>query len=87
MSKIYPCFFSFVLLNFSEISYVEKKYQLIHVVLPSQRIVDELKKEGFPIRIHVRNKHEGRGLSSAVLLGFQKVASIYCLIKKRMIFS
>eukprot|EP01147_Barroeca_monosierra_P010919 gene10918-2993_t len=36
------------------------------------RIVDELKKEGFPIRIHVRNKHEGRGLSSAVLLGFQK---------------
>jgi len=34
-------------------------------------IVNELKKS-YPIRIHCRRKAEGRGLSSAVLLGFSK---------------
>lgn len=37
----------------------------------SVRIVDALKKEGHPVRIHCRKRAEGRGLSSAVLLGFQ----------------
>jgi len=35
------------------------------------KIVEELKKEGHAVRIHARKKSEGRGLSSAVLLGFQ----------------
>jgi dolichol-phosphate mannosyltransferase len=35
-------------------------------------IVKELEKEGYPVRIHSRKKTEGRGLSSAVLLGFNK---------------
>lgn len=35
------------------------------------RIVEELKGEGHPVRIHCRKRSEGRGLSSAVLLGFQ----------------
>lgn len=35
------------------------------------KIVEELKKEGHPVRIHARKKSEGRGLSSAVLLGFK----------------
>lgn len=35
-------------------------------------IVNELAKEGYPIRIHARTKAQGRGLSSAVLLGFQQ---------------
>lgn len=33
-------------------------------------IVAKLSKEGFPVKIHSRKKSEGRGLSSAVLLGF-----------------
>lgn len=35
------------------------------------KIVDALKKDGHPVRIHCRKRSEGRGLSSAVLLGFQ----------------
>jgi len=37
----------------------------------SAKIVEELKKQGHPVRIHCRKRSEGRGLSSAVLLGFQ----------------
>ena len=33
-------------------------------------IVAELAKEGYAIRLHARKRAEGRGLSSAVLLGF-----------------
>ena len=36
----------------------------------SLQIVALLSKEGFPVRIHSRKKSQGRGLSSAVLLGF-----------------
>mmetsp|Transcript_10461 Transcript_10461/g.23751 ORF Transcript_10461/g.23751 Transcript_10461/m.23751 type:complete len:279 (-) Transcript_10461:124-960(-) len=36
------------------------------------KIVGELSKEGYQVRIHCRKKVEGRGLSSAVLLGFEK---------------
>mmetsp|Transcript_12870 Transcript_12870/g.17788 ORF Transcript_12870/g.17788 Transcript_12870/m.17788 type:complete len:266 (+) Transcript_12870:203-1000(+) len=43
-------------------------------------IVDELKAD-YPIRLHVRGKAEGRGLSSAVLLGFSKAKydTILCM--------
>jgi len=34
------------------------------------KIVKELIGEGFPVQIHCRKRSEGRGLSSAVLLGF-----------------
>ena len=34
----------------------------------SEEIVAELKKEGYPVRIIVRRRGEGRGLSSAVVL-------------------
>lgn len=36
------------------------------------KIVRELGQAGHPVRIHCRKKAEGRGLSSAVLLGFDK---------------
>eukprot|EP00668_Euglena_longa_P000479 GGOE01000601.1.p1 GENE.GGOE01000601.1~~GGOE01000601.1.p1 ORF type:complete len:282 (-),score=85.63 GGOE01000601.1:249-1040(-) len=36
----------------------------------TEKIVKELQKEDFPVRLHVRRAVEGRGLSSAVLLGF-----------------
>ena len=44
-------------------------------------IVKQLEKEGFPVRIHSRKKSEGRGLSSAVLLGFglAKYDAILCM--------
>lgn len=38
----------------------------------TEKIVKELQSEGHPVRIHCRKKSEGRGLSSAVLLGFEK---------------
>merc|ERR1711865_84918 len=38
----------------------------------TERIVAALQKEKYPINIHVRRKGEGKGLSSAVLLGFNK---------------
>ena len=38
------------------------------------RIVGELAKEGYPVRVRVRRRAEGTGLSSAVLLGLQKEA-------------
>mmetsp|Transcript_55294 Transcript_55294/g.160190 ORF Transcript_55294/g.160190 Transcript_55294/m.160190 type:complete len:287 (-) Transcript_55294:42-902(-) len=38
----------------------------------TEKIVKELQGEGHPVRIHCRKKVEGRGLSSAVLLGFDK---------------
>eukprot|EP00055_Hartaetosiga_balthica_P008289 m.30363 g.30363 ORF g.30363 m.30363 type:complete len:261 (-) comp6225_c0_seq1:3368-4150(-) len=47
----------------------------------TERIVKELQGEGFSIRIHSRKKGEGRGLSSAVLLGFEKAKyeNILCM--------
>jgi len=36
------------------------------------KIVQELADKNHPVRIHSRKRSEGRGLSSAVLLGFQK---------------
>lgn len=33
--------------------------------------VEGLRREGFDVRVHVRRAHEGKGLSSAVLLGLQ----------------
>ena len=46
----------------------------------SEKIVKRLQKE-YPVRIHVRRKGEGRGLSSAVVLGFQKAkhGTILCM--------
>mmetsp|Transcript_43480 Transcript_43480/g.94710 ORF Transcript_43480/g.94710 Transcript_43480/m.94710 type:complete len:269 (-) Transcript_43480:213-1019(-) len=38
----------------------------------TEKIVNELAKEGYGIRGHFRKKTEGRGLSSAVMLGFDK---------------
>jgi len=45
------------------------------------KIVEALQKEQHPIRIHQRKRSEGRGLSSAVLLGFDraKYATILCM--------
>jgi len=45
------------------------------------KIVHELHTEGHAVRIHCRKRYEGRGLSSAVLLGFQKAAhsTILCM--------
>jgi len=37
----------------------------------SVQIVDKLKNEGYNVKIRVRRKNEGRGLSSAVLLGLK----------------
>lgn len=37
----------------------------------SENIVKDLASEGYKVRMHVRRRHEGRGLSSAVLLGFE----------------
>ena len=44
-------------------------------------IVIELQAENKPVRMHVRKKHEGRGLSSAVLLGFSmaKYDNLLCM--------
>lgn len=39
--------------------------------LATKAAVDRLKGEGFDVRVHVRRAHEGKGLSSAVLLGLQ----------------
>ena len=39
----------------------------------SEEIVRELQDEGYPVRIYVRRKGEGKGLSSAVALGFALV--------------
>jgi len=45
------------------------------------KIVKKLESEGHPVRIHCRKKKEGRGLSSAVLLGFElaKYQVILCM--------
>lgn len=45
------------------------------------KIVDELAGKAMPIRIHCRKRSEGRGLSSAVLLGFRMAAhsSLMCM--------
>ena len=40
----------------------------------TETIVAALAAEGYPVRIHVRRRGEGKGLSSAVLLGFDKAA-------------
>ena len=49
--------------------------------LKTRKIVTELAKEKYPIRMHLRTKAEGRGLSSAVLLGFKKAKfeTILCM--------
>lgn len=38
------------------------------------KIVNELKAQGYNVRIHCRKRSEGKGLSSAVLLGFEKAS-------------
>lgn len=47
----------------------------------SKAIVETLAGEGYEIRIHCRKKAEGRGLSSAVLLGFDmaKYSTLMCM--------
>ncbi|CAE8619339.1 unnamed protein product, partial [Polarella glacialis] len=47
----------------------------------TERIVKALASEGHPARIHCRKKKEGRGLSSAVLLGFDlaKYPVVLCM--------
>jgi len=47
----------------------------------SKRIAEELASEGYKVRIHCRKKVEGRGLSSAVLLGFDKAVyeNVLCM--------
>ena len=42
---------------------------------PTKAVVAKLKDEGYNIRIHARTKKEGKGLSSAVLLGFDMAAN------------
>ena len=44
------------------------------------RIVAELKKDGYDVRVRVRKSSEGRGLSSAVLLGLQQEAKYNVLL-------
>jgi len=39
---------------------------------PSRDIVAALQAEGYPVAMHCRLRSQGRGLSSAVLLGFRK---------------
>jgi dolichol-phosphate mannosyltransferase len=38
----------------------------------TESIVQQLQAEKYDVRLHVRRRREGRGLSSAVLIGFQK---------------
>lgn len=45
----------------------------------SEEIVKELQGEDYPVRIYVRRKGEGKGLSSAVALGFEK-AKYECML-------
>ena len=47
----------------------------------TERLGGALAKEGFPVRIHVRRRGEGKGLSSAVLLGFDlaKHSVVLCM--------
>lgn len=47
----------------------------------TEKIVKALQGEGHPVKIHCRKKSEGRGLSSAVLLGFKLAAyqTIMCM--------
>eukprot|EP00927_Polykrikos_kofoidii_P064061 TRINITY_DN59081_c0_g1_i1.p1 TRINITY_DN59081_c0_g1~~TRINITY_DN59081_c0_g1_i1.p1 ORF type:complete len:286 (+),score=47.90 TRINITY_DN59081_c0_g1_i1:199-1056(+) len=48
---------------------------------PTEDLVKALASEGHQVRIHCRKKTEGRGLSSAVLLGFSKATyqTILCM--------
>ena len=47
----------------------------------SQNIVEQLRKEGFDVRLETRARSQGRGLSSAVLLGFAraKYDTVLCM--------
>ena len=47
----------------------------------SQSIVQQLRKEGFDVRLETRARSQGRGLSSAVLLGFAraKYDTVLCM--------
>jgi len=45
----------------------------------TKKIVEALAGEGHAVRIHMRKRSEGRGLSSAVLLGFQMAKYPYVL--------
>lgn len=47
----------------------------------TEQIVSALQKEAYPVRIHCRKAIEGRGLSSAVLLGFQQAqyTTVLCM--------
>jgi dolichol-phosphate mannosyltransferase len=57
----------------------EKEAIVLFKVLSLQ--VSLLQAEGYAVRIHVRRKNEGRGLSSAVLLGFKmaKYPNLLCM--------
>lgn len=61
-----------------ELFYVDDESQGTKKTL---EIVKELVKEGYPVRIHSRKKSQGRGLSSAVLLGFNEAnyEAILCM--------
>ena len=61
-----------------ELFYVDDESQGTKKTL---EIVKELVKEGYPVRIHSRKKSQGRGLSSAVLLGFNEATyeAILCM--------
>ncbi len=64
-----------------------KAFELIYVddesagTPKTEATVKQLVKEGFPVRIHMRTKAQGRGLSSAVLLGFSiaKFDTVLCM--------
>jgi len=43
-------------------------------------IVEKLKNEGYNVRVRVRTKKEGKGLSSAVLVGLKETNRDYCLV-------
>jgi len=47
----------------------------------SEAVVRRLQAEGYAVRMHVRRRGEGRGLSSAVILGFQlaKFDTLVCM--------
>jgi len=44
------------------------------------RAVDRLKNEGYNVRVRVRRSQEGKGLSSAVLVGLRETDRDYCLV-------
>ena len=47
----------------------------------TERVVAVLQKDAYDIRMHIRRRHEGRGLSSAVVLGIEKAThpTVLCM--------